>query len=286
MATTYTAPKGSNSPATASAKKLARNLAGALKTARKAAKGTSAALKKNTPAKKSAVPAKKPTASASAALLPKYDQPLESYSAYAQHRILLEKHGTDEAGQAKVFKHGTAVLGLPESQVKTYIREKINAIARDMQKAAGLHPSKPQLEKAKTEPDAFEPHFRYTTKDAAMKAMMARARQVGVLERAFHIISEGGKFAFVPAHVRPHGKPPTFEKGDIVMDTGVKDSRAVIKEAGPEQSTIVYETERKYAPKEQTISNFYLVKVAAAKAPAAAKKASKPAAKKAAKKAK
>ena len=223
---------------------------------------------KKATAKKAAAPAKKPTASGSAAFLPKYDQPLASYSAYAQHRILLEKFGTDEAGQAKVLKHGTEVLGLPESQVKTYIREKLLAIKRDAEKELGLHPSKPQMEKAAR--GEYEPHFKHGSKDAARSALLAIVRRNGMTDACFHILNEGGKFAVVPAHVRPAGKPPQFEKGDIVMDTTIADSRAKVLEAGPEASHIEYLTERKYAPKDPTVSNYYLHKIATAKTAKAA----------------
>ena len=196
--------------------------------------------------------------SGKAAHPPKYMQPLESYSPYAQHRILLEKWGTDEAGQAKVMKYGTEVLGLPAPQVKTYIREKLQAILRDDQKKAGLHPTKPQLEAKSFH---FEPEFKFKTRADAIRRLQSICKTSHTTERAYHIVSEGGKFAVVPAHIMPAGKPPQFKKGDIVMDTIIGDSRAKVIDSGPEQSIVEYLSERKYAPKEQCVSNYYLVKL-------------------------
>lgn len=223
-------------------------------------------------AKKAVKKSTKPAGAA--AFMPKYDQPLPSYSAYAQHRILLEKFGTDAAGQAKVLKHGVDVLGLPESQVKTYIREKLNAIKRDEQKALGLHPTTPQLEKAKR--GDFEPDFKHKTRDAAKSHILAIVRRSGAHDSAFHILSEDGMYAVVPAHVKPDGKPTPLKKGDVVMDTTMKDSRAEVIEGGAEQSTVRYLTERSYLPKEAHISNYYLYKLGAKEAAEAKAAASKP----------
>jgi hypothetical protein len=229
-----------------------------------------AAVKKSAkpaPAKKAAAPAKKQTAkpakaSKGPALPGRYEEPLESYSPYMQHRVLLEKWGTDEAGQAKVFKYGTETLDLPATQVKTYIREKLVAIQRDEMKALGLHPTKSQVEAAKEKKaEDMEIDYRYPTKDAARKALLACARRNHLRETVFHIVSANGKFAFVPVHILPEGKTPTFKKGDMVVDAFIDDSRAEVIDAGPEVSIIRYVTERKYAPKEQAVSNRYLIKV-------------------------
>lgn len=209
--------------------------------------------------KKAAALAKKPTASGTPAFPPNYMKPLTEYSPYAQHRVLLEKFGTDEAGQAKVLKHGTEVLGLPVTQVKTYIKEKLNAIKRDAEKKLGLHPSTPQL--AKVARGEYEPDFKFKTREAAKTAMLAVVRRNKMSESCFHVLSEDGQFAFVPAHIRPAGKPAPLKDGDIVMDTTIADSRAEVIGGGPEQSVVRYLTERKYAPQEQCVSNYYLHKV-------------------------
>jgi hypothetical protein len=126
-----------------------------------------------------------------------------------------------------------------------------------------VHPSKPALEKVKAAPkDAdFGLEFKYASREDAKKVMLAKVRQNKMTEAAFHVLSENGKFAIVPAHIRPLGKPAPLSTGDIVMDTTIADSRAEVIEGGKEQSTIRFLSDRHYGSKEMNVSNYYLHKI-------------------------
>jgi hypothetical protein len=87
--------------------------------------------------------------------------------------------------------------------------------------------------------------------------MIDLARRTVASERAYHVLEENGKFAIAPASYKPEGPIPQFKRGMTVMDTVIPDSRAIVKEAGPEQSVVKYEDGR-----EQTIPNVYLIEVA------------------------
>lgn len=100
-------------------------------------------------------------------------------------------------------------------------------------------------------------HFRFNTYEAAAKQANIQARRCGMSTLAFHILSEGGKFAIAPAHVRPKSAPPQFKKGDEVYDLIIHDSRGRIKEAGPEQSLVSYYHKQRG---EQIVPNCYLLR--------------------------
>jgi hypothetical protein len=209
--------------------------------------------KKAAPAKRPAT-AKKPQTSRAAKPASPAKKPEKPITPYRAVRLAIEAGGPD-AG----MKKGLA-LGLPPSQVKAYVKELIVLIERAKRKEAGLEPLVIPKEKS----GVFEPHFNYPTREAAQKAALAKARHIGAQAACFHILAEGGKFAIAPVSYRNPAAPPEFKKGDTVMDTVIADSRGTIIEAGPQQSVVRYDNEKR---SDQTISNYFLYKVAAKEAP-------------------
>jgi hypothetical protein len=226
-----------------------------------------ASFRKLTPTKRSAPAAKKAALAKKAAPAKKAPAAKKGgkVAPFRQVLLVLREKGPDAA-----LAHGIKI-GLSESQSRSYVKEHTRNEERRKLKEAGLLPTPAKFEAAK----AQEPHFRYPSREAAKKALLAQARRCNIKQQAYHILSEGGKYAFVPAYVRPTSKPPQFKKGDVVMDINIGDSRAVIEEAGPEQSVIRYITERKYARKVDTVSNYYLHKISGSKADAAVAKKTK-----------
>lgn len=174
-------------------------------------------------------------------------------SNYRQVRLAIEAAGPD-AG----FAHGLH-LGLPHSQVKAYVKELVVLIEKAKNK-----PPKGNSAKAPKPVSEFEPHFRFDSHDAATKAALSQARRCGLAEAHFHILTENEKFAIAPIHFRTQGQPPVFERGDIVMDTIIADSRAIIQEAGPQQCVVKYDDPKRG---EQIIPNVYLYKIGDKAAP-------------------
>ena len=121
-------------------------------------------------------------------------------------------------------------------------------------------------ERSTSEREPYSPHYRYGTREAAVRAMIDLARRTVANERAYHVLEEGGKFAVAPASYKPEGPIPQFKRGMTVMDTVIPDSRAIVVEAGPQQSVVKYEDGR-----EQTIPNVYLYEVAPIEKKAATK---------------
>lgn len=170
-------------------------------------------------------------------------------SNYRGVRLAIEAEGP-EAGLA----HGLA-LGLPLSQVKAYVKELVAIIEKAKNK-----PPKGEKKVTVAERAPYEPQFRFESREKAWSHAVSQARRCGFSEANFHILEEGGKFAVAPISYKPPGEVPTFEKGDTVMDTIIKDSRAKVIEAGPEVCVVEYESKKLYTTP-QTIPNVYLYKV-------------------------
>lgn len=180
-------------------------------------------------------------------------------SNYRQVRLAIEKGGPDLG-----MKHGLH-LGLPESQVRAYVKELVGIIAAQAAKKGSGPQTAPA---AKARPvAAYEPDWRFADRDAATRHMLAVVRRNHMTEMCFHILEEGGRFALVPISFKPEGPPPQFEEGDIVMDTTIADSRAEIIGAGPWQSMVKYYDSRGARPAgaEQCIQNYYLHKIGSRK---------------------
>lgn len=111
----------------------------------------------------------------------------------------------------------------------------------------------------KPEPGAFDPHFRFKTREAAETQLAAICKRNSVRPRAFTVLENDGRFAIAPAWKK--GQPiPQFKKGEIVYGLFMVDSKAKITEPGPEQSMIRYvkESSSKARPKEECVPNYYL----------------------------
>lgn len=100
----------------------------------------------------------------------------------------------------------------------------------------------------------YAPHFKHTSRSAAERHMMAIVRRNAMHQSAFHIIEFDGRFAVAPAQYQPQGRPPQFEKGDVVFDTTIPNKVGTIDKAGVEVSDV------KYPEGVRSISNFYLHK--------------------------
>lgn len=161
------------------------------------------------------------------------------------------RNAVDAGGPEMGMKVGKK-LGMKESTVASYVKDWLKI--RDKVKGSGK--ADPKTEKPQRERGEFEPHFKHATRQIAHTHMIAIARRSGTANAAFHILEENGMFAVVPAHFKPSGPPPQFKKDDVVMDTIIKDSRALVLEAGPEQCVVADGD-----GKERVVPNYYLVKV-------------------------
>lgn len=102
--------------------------------------------------------------------------------------------------------------------------------------------------------------YKYATENEAKRAAIDCARRTGLRDRVFNIVTDGERWGFASALAAPKGSMPVFKKGDMVFDPFIANSLAKIIVAGPEQSEIEYETERKGLPKRTFVSNVYLSK--------------------------
>ena len=102
-------------------------------------------------------------------------------------------------------------------------------------------------------------HFRFKSREAAEKALLAQAKNCGVRPRALTVLENDGRFAIAP--VWRKGMPiPQFKKGDVVYGLFMCDSKAKVTDAGPEQSVVRYvkESPVKSRPREECVPNYYL----------------------------
>lgn len=114
----------------------------------------------------------------------------------------------------------------------------------------------------------YEPHFRFTSRAAADKAHEATCTRNGLRPHALHVIEDQGRFAVVPAMYKPGGPVPTFEKGDIVYDLLIANSKARVVDPGPEQTVVKYLSPPAKGftrPDVDCVINRFLIKVTEAK---------------------
>lgn len=188
-----------------------------------------------------------------------------------------------DKGDAAALKAGVK-LGLAPGTIKSWCKgwagHAKQAHAADTRKGPkgprAASPDKVSTPKAEVRA-AYDPRFDYTSRADAVKALMNTVRRMHCMEQAFHVIEENERFAVVPAHYKPEGKPPQFEKGDTVFDTIIPNSRGVVKEAGPYQCAVEYAAGY-HAGREQIVPNVYLVKMEPVKAEPKAKPKAKRAA--------
>lgn len=114
-----------------------------------------------------------------------------------------------------------------------------------------------------SKPDSSDAHFRYLSRYHAESNLKDIAERSGLRPHAFHILENEGKFAVVPITYRPIGPVPQFEKGDVVFDVFIANSKAKVINPGPEQTEVRYDKERTSParPREECVLNRYLVKL-------------------------
>ena len=148
----------------------------------------------------------------------------------------------------KVIKPGT---------IKSWASMWLKGVTKPEAKENDDKPAKVVVERDK----GYHPDFKYTTRQQADRHHETLCTRSGLRPHAFHVLEDGGMFAVVPAHYKPGGPVPTFERGDIVYDAMIANSKAKVIEAGPEQTLVRYVTERKTGPREECVINRYLVKL-------------------------
>jgi hypothetical protein len=123
--------------------------------------------------------------------------------------------------------------------------------------------TKPAKKRETLTPQGYEPHFRFNSRAAADKAHEATCTRNGLRPHAMHVLEQDGKFAVVPALYKPGGPVPTFEKGDIVFDILIANSKAKVIDPGPEQTVVKYMTPAAKGmtrPDQDCVINRFLVK--------------------------
>lgn len=153
---------------------------------------------------------------------------------------------------AKVIKPGTV-----KSWVGGWAKGTLKA------KAAAPKEKKAKADKSKPGDSNYEAHFKYLSRHHAEGNLKDIAERSGLRSHAFHILENDGKFAVVPITYRPIGPAPQFEKGDVVFDAFIANSKAKVLNPGPEQTEIRYDKERisPARPREECVLNRYLVKL-------------------------
>lgn len=113
--------------------------------------------------------------------------------------------------------------------------------------------------------ETYEANFKYLSRHHAESNLTHICERSGLRPHAFHVLENEGKFAVVPISYRPIGPVPQFEKGDVVFDVYVANSKARVIEPGPEQTMIKYDKESTIPgharPREDCVLNRYLVKL-------------------------
>lgn len=111
------------------------------------------------------------------------------------------------------------------------------------------------------ERDPFSIYPGYETENKAKQFIMRLCERNHMDERCFHVIEYKGRHVVVPIHLKNATPVPTFKTGDTVFDLTIKNSRAIVTEAGPEQSSIEYQVDVPGRPKIDCVINRYLFRL-------------------------
>lgn len=148
-------------------------------------------------------------------------------------------------------------LGIKEGTVKSWSGGWLKGETKPKPKDPGDKPAKSEVVHEK----GFHPEFKYTSRARADQRHESLCTSSGLRPHAFHVLEEDGRFAVVPANFKPPGPVPTFEKGDVVYDAFIANTKAKVLEAGPEQTLIRYVKDRGKGPREECVINRFLVKL-------------------------
>jgi hypothetical protein len=162
--------------------------------------------------------------------------------------------GGGEGGLKVAYKRAEK-LGIKAGTVKSWASGWLKGVLRPEKKETTA--TKPKVVHDK----GYHPDFKYTSRAMADKQHEALCTRAGLRAHAFHVIEDDGRFAVAPAHYKPGGPVPTFERGDIVYDAVIANSKAKVLEAGPEQTLVRYVKERKTGPREECVINRFLIKL-------------------------
>lgn len=120
---------------------------------------------------------------------------------------------------------------------------------------------KPKEKKGDEAPPVWRPDYRFETERKARIEADHKCNRSGMDHRAMFVHQDEvtKKWGIIPLHLNPEIPMPVFKNGDHITNLGIKNSRATVIGAGPEQSVIRYVKDIPGRHREPCVGNRYLM---------------------------